>query len=104
MIKSLLRDDVLLALGGVEIDGQLDSLGLVHSERQVGLLLEVAQTEALQVLFGKGLGVEDAGRRGLAAAVHADSLGRSRHVTTGRNRFVSDAMKNKVRRSSNVLG
>ena len=33
--EAFLRDDIFLALGGVEIDGELDALGLVHSQRQV---------------------------------------------------------------------
>lgn len=58
-------DDVLLPLGGVEVDGQLDALGLVHSERKVGLLLQILETETLEVLFGERLGVQDTGSGGL---------------------------------------
>ena len=37
--QPLLADDVLLSLGGVEIDGQLNPLGLVDSKGKIALLL-----------------------------------------------------------------
>jgi len=33
--ETFLRDDIFLALGSIEVDGELDALGLVHSQRQV---------------------------------------------------------------------
>ena len=70
-------DDVLLPLGGVEVNGQLNALGLVHSERQVGLLLQILKSETLQVLLSEGLGVEDTGGGGLVVFA---ALGRARVV------------------------
>lgn len=58
--ESLLRDDVLSTLGRIEVDWEFDSLRLVDSERQVGLLLQILQFEALKILLCQSLGVEDA--------------------------------------------
>jgi hypothetical protein len=55
-----MRDDIFLALGGIKVDREFDSLGLINPKRQIRLFLKVLQTEALQVLFGEGLRVKDA--------------------------------------------
>jgi len=39
--ESLLRDDVLSTLRCIEVNWEFDSLRLVDSERQVGLLLQI---------------------------------------------------------------
>ena len=58
VLQSFVRDDIFLALRGVEVDGKLDSLGLVDAEWQIRLLLQIFQTEAFQVLFGKRLRIQ----------------------------------------------
>ena len=45
VLQTLAGDDVFLALGRVEVDRQLNALGLVHTQRQIRLLLKVFQTE-----------------------------------------------------------
>ena len=67
--ESLLGNDVFAALRRIEIHWQLDSLRLIDSQGEIGLLLEVLETEALQVLFSERLRVEDAGRGNLGASV-----------------------------------
>ena len=64
VLQTLHRHDVFLALGRIKVHWQFNSLRLVDSEGQVGLLLQVLEAEALQILFGEGLGVEDAGAGG----------------------------------------
>ena len=53
--ESLLSDDVFASLRCIEVDGQFNSLGLVHSQRQVGFFLKVLKSESLQVLLSEGL-------------------------------------------------
>ena len=57
--QALHRYDVLLALGGIEVNRQLYALGLVDSEGQIRFFLQVFQTESLQVLFSKSLSIKD---------------------------------------------
>ena len=57
ILESLASNDVLLALGRVEVDRQLDSLGLIDSEWEVRLFLQVLQSESLQILFCQRLRV-----------------------------------------------
>lgn len=64
VLQALVRHDVLLALGRIEVDWQFNSLRLVDSEGQVGLLLQVLESEALEILLGKGLGVQDSSSGG----------------------------------------
>ena len=71
VLETLAGDDVLFALGCVEVDGQLDALRLVHSQGQVALLLQVLQPEALKVLFGERLCIQQA-RRGRLFPRRAD--------------------------------
>ena len=61
VLQTLRGHDVFLALGRIEVDWQFNALGLVDSEWQIRLFLEVLEAEALQVLLSKGLSVEDAG-------------------------------------------
>ena len=61
ILESLASNDVLLALGRVEVDRQLDSLGLIDSEWEVRLFLQVLQSESLQILFCQRLCVEHTG-------------------------------------------
>ena len=68
ILESLAGDDVLLALGRVEVDRQLDSLGLIDSEWEIRLFLQVLQSESLQILFCQRLCVEQAGCWGFAVS------------------------------------
>ena len=63
-----MSNDILLPLRGVEVDWQLDSLRLVDSKREIGLLLQVLQTEPLEILLSQRLGIEDARSGGLLPA------------------------------------
>lgn len=49
--QSLLRDDVFSPFWGIKIDGQLYALGLVDSQRQIRLLLEILQSEAFKIFL-----------------------------------------------------
>ena len=74
VLESFVRDDVFLALGCVKVDRELDSLRLVHTQWQVRLLLQVFQTEPLQILLSECLCVQEAGRWGtgrLARGTHS---------------------------------
>ena len=75
--ESLLRYDIFLALGRIEIYGQFDPLRLVDSQGQVRLFLQVSQAEALQVLLRQRLRIQDAcgGRLGVGLL--------ARHVASG---------------------
>ena len=63
VLETLVGNDIFLALGCVEIDGQFDALRLIDSQRQVRLLLQIFQTETLEIFLGEGLSVEDSGGR-----------------------------------------
>ena len=65
ILQTLLRHDILLAFGGIEIHGQFDSLGLIHSEGEVRLLLQILKLEPLQVLLSESFAVELACSRSL---------------------------------------
>ena len=70
VLESLLSDDVFLALGSIEVNRQFNTLGLVHSEGEVGLLLQVLELEALEVLFSEGLSIELSCSRSSLALLH----------------------------------
>jgi hypothetical protein len=76
--EAFARDDILLAFGRVEVDGQLDALGHVDSQRQVALLLQILKSEPFQVLFRKRFGIQGACLGRLLAA----SFGRCAHVAS----------------------
>jgi len=60
VLQPLAVHDIFLSLGCVEVDGQLNALGLVYSQRQIRLFLQVFQTETLKVFFSQSLGIKDA--------------------------------------------
>lgn len=55
--QSLFRDDVFLALRGVEVNRQLDALCLIDSQGEIAFFLQVTKSEALEVLFSKSLSI-----------------------------------------------
>ena len=53
-------NNVFFPLGRIEVNRQLNALRLVHSEGQVGLLLQVLETETFQVLLSESFSVQNA--------------------------------------------
>lgn len=49
--KPLLCDDVFSTLWCIEVDGQLNTLSLVDSQRQVRLFLKIFESETFKILF-----------------------------------------------------
>jgi hypothetical protein len=58
VLKALFSDDVFLSFRSIEIDWQFNTLGLVHSQGKVRLLLQILKLESLQVLLSESLSVE----------------------------------------------
>ena len=65
--QTLLGDNVFATLRRIEVNWQFNSLSLIDSQREIRLLLQVLESEALEVLLGEGLRVEDAGGGNLAS-------------------------------------
>ena len=57
--EALLSNNVLTSLGGIEVNWQFNSLGLVDSEGQIRFFLQVFESKSFQVLFSEGLRVKD---------------------------------------------